>query len=77
MKLLSRTLLDELAAKAAASPRARAHYNIHATPRIWCSASLSWLPATRTSGRIGMRPLGARGDRARAADVLTFDGTAA
>src|SRR6267142_2691401 len=32
MKLLSRTLLDELAAKAAASPRARAHYNIHATP---------------------------------------------
>ncbi len=31
MKLLSRTLLDELAAKAAASPRARAHYNIHAT----------------------------------------------
>jgi len=25
-------LLDELAAKAAASPRARAHYNIHATP---------------------------------------------
>jgi cupin fold WbuC family metalloprotein len=32
VKLLSRTLLDELAAKAAASPRARAHYNIHATP---------------------------------------------
>jgi cupin fold WbuC family metalloprotein len=32
LKLLSRTLLDELAAKAAASPRARAHYNIHATP---------------------------------------------
>ena len=32
MKLLPRTLLDELAAKAAASPRARAHYNIHATP---------------------------------------------
>src|SRR5882762_6399469 len=31
MKLLSRTLLDELAAKAAASPRARAHHNIHAT----------------------------------------------
>jgi len=31
-ELLSRTLLDELAAKAAASPRARAHYNIHATP---------------------------------------------
>jgi cupin fold WbuC family metalloprotein len=32
LKLLSRTLLDELAAKAAASPRARAHHNIHATP---------------------------------------------
>jgi len=32
VKLLSRTLLDELAAKAAASPRARAHHNIHATP---------------------------------------------
>ena len=32
MKLLSRTLLDELAAKAAASPRARAHHNIHTTP---------------------------------------------
>jgi cupin fold WbuC family metalloprotein len=32
MKLLSRTLLDELAAKAASSPRARAHHNIHATP---------------------------------------------
>src|SRR5215469_8766636 len=32
MKLLPRTLLDELAARAAASPRARAHHNIHATP---------------------------------------------
>jgi cupin fold WbuC family metalloprotein len=31
VKLVARTLLDELAAKAAASPRARAHYNIHAT----------------------------------------------
>jgi cupin fold WbuC family metalloprotein len=29
MKLLPRALLDELAARAAASPRARAHYNIH------------------------------------------------
>ncbi|MBV8497356.1 MAG: WbuC family cupin fold metalloprotein, partial [Gammaproteobacteria bacterium] len=29
MKLLPRSLLDELAARAAASPRARAHYNIH------------------------------------------------
>jgi cupin fold WbuC family metalloprotein len=31
VKLLPRVLLDELAAKAAASPRARAHHNIHAT----------------------------------------------
>lgn len=31
MKLLARSLLDDLARKAAASPRARAHYNIHAT----------------------------------------------
>jgi len=31
VKLLSRTLLDELAARAASSPRARAHHNIHAT----------------------------------------------
>ena len=31
MKLLSRSLLDELAAKAALSPRRRAHYNLHAT----------------------------------------------
>jgi cupin fold WbuC family metalloprotein len=31
MKLLSRALLEELAARAAASPRARAHYNIHAS----------------------------------------------
>lgn len=32
MKLLSHSLLDELAAKAAAAPRGRAHYNIHASP---------------------------------------------
>jgi len=32
VRLLPRALLDELAAKAAASPRARAHYNIHAAP---------------------------------------------
>jgi len=32
MRLLPHTLLDELAARAAASPRARAHHNIHATP---------------------------------------------
>jgi cupin fold WbuC family metalloprotein len=32
LKLLPHALLDELAAKAAASPRARAHHNIHRTP---------------------------------------------
>jgi len=32
LEILPRTLLDELAAKAAASPRLRAHHNIHATP---------------------------------------------
>ena len=32
LKLVPQTLLDELAARAAASPRARAHHNIHATP---------------------------------------------
>jgi cupin fold WbuC family metalloprotein len=32
MRIVSRTLLDELAAKAALSPRARAHYNIHDAP---------------------------------------------
>lgn len=32
MKILSHALLEELSAKAAASPRARAHHTIHATP---------------------------------------------
>ena len=32
LKLVPHALLDELAARAAASPRARAHYNIHPTP---------------------------------------------
>src|SRR4029077_6578129 len=32
VNLLPRALLAELAARAAASPRARAHHNIHATP---------------------------------------------
>jgi cupin fold WbuC family metalloprotein len=32
VELLPRALLDELAARAAASPRLRAHHNIHATP---------------------------------------------
>lgn len=32
MKLLPRSLLDELAARAAAAPRGRAHHNMHASP---------------------------------------------
>lgn len=32
MKLFSHDLLDELAARAAASPRARAHHNVHESP---------------------------------------------
>lgn len=32
MKLITASLLDELAAAAAASPRARTHYNLHASP---------------------------------------------
>lgn len=32
MKLFSQSLLDDLAARAAASPRARAHHNIHESP---------------------------------------------
>jgi cupin fold WbuC family metalloprotein len=32
MRLFSRHLLDDLAAKANSSPRGRAHHNIHATP---------------------------------------------
>jgi cupin fold WbuC family metalloprotein len=32
VKLLPHSLLDELTAKAAVSPRARAHHNIHASP---------------------------------------------
>jgi cupin fold WbuC family metalloprotein len=31
MKLVSTTLLEELEAKAVASPRRRAHYNLHAS----------------------------------------------
>jgi cupin fold WbuC family metalloprotein len=32
MKLITTALLDELAAKAASSPRRRAHHNLHASP---------------------------------------------
>ena len=35
MKLISTALLDELAAKAASSPRRRTHHNLHSSPTDW------------------------------------------
>lgn len=74
MKLLSRTLLDELAAKAAASPRARAHYNIHATPAdpvqrflvVACSDSYFRPHRHKTRSELAVIVRGRL-------DVLTFD----
>jgi len=75
MKLLSRTLLDELAAKAAASPRARAHYNIHATPAdpvqrfVVVASGDSYFRPHRHATRSELAVI-VRGRL----DVLTFDG---
>jgi cupin fold WbuC family metalloprotein len=75
MKLLSRTLLDELAAKAAASPRARAHYNIHATPAdpvqrfVVVACGDSYFRPHRHATRSELAVI-VRGRL----DVLTFDG---
>ena len=74
MKLLSRTLLDELAAKAAASPRARAHHNIHATPAdpvqrfvvVACADSYFRPHRHRTRSELAVMVRGR-------VDVLTFD----
>jgi cupin fold WbuC family metalloprotein len=74
VKLLSRTLLDELAAQAAASPRARAHYNIHATQDdpvqrfIVVARPESYFRPHRHAARSELALL-LRG----AVDVLTFD----
>jgi cupin fold WbuC family metalloprotein len=74
MKLLPRALLDELAAKAAMSPRARAHHNIHATPADLVQRFLvvargdSYFRPHRHAGRSELAVL-LRGR----VDVLTFD----
>ncbi len=74
MKLLSRTLLDELAAKAAASPRARAHHNMHATAAdpvqrflvVACGDSYFRPHRHRTRSELAVMVRGR-------VDVLTFD----
>jgi cupin fold WbuC family metalloprotein len=74
MKLLPRALLDELAARAAASPRARAHHNIHLAPSELVQRFLvvarpnSYFRPHRHASRSELALL-VRG----AVDVLTFD----
>ena len=74
MKLLPRALLDELAAQAAAHPRARAHYNIHAGPAdlvqrfVVVARAESYFRPHRHASRSELALL-LRGR----ADVLTFD----
>jgi cupin fold WbuC family metalloprotein len=74
MKLLSASLLDELAAKAAASPRRRAHHTIHCGPAdlvqrfIVVAQADSYFRPHRHNARAELA-LVVRG----ALDVLTFD----
>ena len=74
MKILSGTLLDALAAKAAASPRGRAHHTIHAGPADLVQRFLvvagggSYFRPHRHNARSELALL-VRG----AVDVLTFD----
>ncbi len=74
MKLLSRTLLDELVAKAAASPRARAHHNLHAGPEdpvqrfVVAACANSYFRPHRHAARSELAVI-VRGRF----DVLTFD----
>jgi cupin fold WbuC family metalloprotein len=74
MKLLSEALLDELAAKAAASPRRRAHHTIHAGPADLVQRFMvvaqpdSYFRPHRHSARSELA-LVVRGQM----DVLTFD----
>jgi cupin fold WbuC family metalloprotein len=74
VKLLPRALLDELAARAAVSPRARAHHNIHATPAdlvqrfLVVARSDSYFRPHRHASRSELAVL-LRGRL----DVLTFD----
>jgi cupin fold WbuC family metalloprotein len=75
VKLLSRTLLDELAAQAAASPRARAHHTLHATPAdpvqrfVVVAGAQSYFRPHRHAARSELAVI-VRGRF----DVLTFDG---
>ena len=74
MKFVPRALLDELAAKAAASPRARAHHNIHASAADLVQRFLvvaqreSYFRPHRHTNRAELAVL-LRGE----VDVLTFD----
>jgi cupin fold WbuC family metalloprotein len=74
MKLLSEALLDELTAKAAASPRRRAHHTLHAGPAdlvqrfIVVAAHDSYFRPHRHNARAELA-LVVRGQ----VDVLTFD----
>ena len=74
MKVLPRALLDDLASQAAASPRARAHYNIHAAPTdlvqrfVVVAGAESYFRPHRHASRSELALL-LRGR----ADVLTFD----
>ena len=74
MKLLPRALLDELSARAALSPRARAHHNIHTTAADPVQRFLvvarpdSYFRPHRHASRSELALL-VRG----AVDVLTFD----
>ena len=74
MKLVPRALLDELTAKAALSPRARAHHNIHASAADLVQRFLvvaqrdSYFRPHRHTNRAELAVL-LRGE----VDVLTFD----
>jgi cupin fold WbuC family metalloprotein len=74
VKLVPRALLDELAARAAASPRARAHHNIHASAAdpvqrfLVVAQRESYFRPHRHANRAELAVL-LRGE----VDVLTFD----
>jgi cupin fold WbuC family metalloprotein len=74
MKLISRDILSQLAEKAAAAPRARAHHNLHETPadlvqRFFVTAtSESYFRPHRHASKSEMAIL-----MQGAVDVLTFD----
>lgn len=74
MKVLPRKLLDELAARADASPRARAHHNIHTTPE---DPVQRFLVVARTDSYFRPHRHASRSELALivrgSADVLIFD----